>query len=33
MNDSERFTAILGQIAGKRLTYKELTGKEGTFEN
>jgi transposase-like protein len=28
MNDSERFTAVLGQIAGKRLTYKELTGKE-----
>jgi len=23
MNDSQRFTTVLGQIAGKRLTYKE----------
>jgi transposase-like protein len=28
MNDSQRFTTVLGQIAGKRLTYKELTGKD-----
>jgi len=28
MNDSDRFAAVLGQIAGKRLTYKELTGKD-----
>jgi transposase-like protein len=28
MNDGERFTAVLGQIAGKRLTYKELTRKD-----
>jgi len=31
LNDPERFQAVLSQIAGKRLTYKELTGKqEGT---
>jgi hypothetical protein len=29
MNDGERFTAVMGQIVGRRLTYKELTGKEG----
>ena len=28
MNDSERFSAVLGQIANKRLTYRELTGKD-----
>lgn len=28
MNDSQRFTAVLGRIAGKRLTYKELTAKD-----
>jgi transposase-like protein len=27
MNDSDRFTAAMKQIAGKRLTYAELTGK------
>ena len=27
LNDSDRFVAALAQIAGKRLTYKELTGK------
>ena len=27
MNDADRFTAIMRQIVGKRLTYKELTGK------
>ena len=29
MNDADRFTVDLGQIVGKRLTYSELTGKEG----
>lgn len=29
MNDADRFTIALGQIVGKRLTYSELTGKEG----
>jgi hypothetical protein len=28
LNDSDRFVLALSQIAGKRLTYKELTGKE-----
>lgn len=28
LNDSDRFVAALAQVAGKRLTYKELTGKE-----
>ncbi len=28
MNDSQRFTLALSQIAGKRLTYRHLTGKE-----
>jgi len=27
LNDGERFTIVASQIAGKRLTYKELTGK------
>jgi transposase-like protein len=27
-NDSQRFTKVLSQVAGKRLTYAELTGKE-----
>jgi transposase-like protein len=27
-NDSDRFVAALAQVAGKRLTYKQLTGKE-----
>lgn len=27
MNDSDRFTAVMKQIVGKRLTYAELTGK------
>jgi transposase-like protein len=27
MNDADRFNAVLGQIVGKRLTYKELIGK------
>ena len=29
LNDSDRFVLALSQIAGKRLTYKELTGKVG----
>jgi hypothetical protein len=28
MNDADRFGLALSQIAGKRLTYKHLTGKE-----
>ena len=27
--DSERFQIVMGQIAGKRLTYEKLTGEEG----
>jgi|ERR1035438_1258409 transposase-like protein len=27
MNDADRFTAVMSQIVGRRLTYKELTGK------
>ncbi len=30
MTDAERFSKALTQIVGKRLTYKELTGKTGT---
>jgi transposase-like protein len=29
LSDSERFAIAMRQIVGKRLTYKELTGKEG----
>jgi hypothetical protein len=29
LNDSDRFVCALAQVAGKRLTYKELTGKAG----
>ena len=29
MTDSDRFILALSQIAGKRLTYSELTGKVG----
>lgn len=29
LNDADRFTAVAAQIVGRRLTYKELTGKEG----
>ena len=32
LNDSDRFVAALAQVAGKRLTYKELTGKSGSTE-
>jgi hypothetical protein len=31
-NDGERFVAAMKQIVGRRLTYKELTGKEGETE-
>jgi hypothetical protein len=27
MNDAERFDVVVREISGKRLTYKELTGK------
>ena len=27
MNDSDRFSAVLSQVAGKRLTYAEVTGR------
>ena len=29
MNDGERFSAVVSQITGKRLTYKHLTGNDG----
>ena len=29
MNDSDRFSTVLTQIVGKRVTYKQLIGKEG----
>jgi hypothetical protein len=29
MNDSQRFDLVVSQIFGKRLTFKELTGKMG----
>jgi hypothetical protein len=29
MNDSDRFRLMMRRVAGRRLTYKELTGKEG----
>jgi hypothetical protein len=29
MTDADRFSLALSQIAGKRLTYKEVTGKVG----
>jgi hypothetical protein len=28
MTDADRFAETLGMVTGKRLTYKELTGKE-----
>jgi hypothetical protein len=30
--DSDRFDLAVRQIVGKRITYKELTGKEGASE-
>lgn len=32
LNDADRFTLAMSQIAGKRLTYAELTGKVGRTE-
>jgi transposase-like protein len=32
MDDYARFEKVLGQVAHKRLTYKELTGKDGTTQ-
>jgi hypothetical protein len=29
MSDSDRFSYLVRKITGKRLTYKELTGKTG----
>jgi hypothetical protein len=29
MNDGQRFRYLMRKAVGKRLTYKELTGKEG----
>jgi hypothetical protein len=31
-NDADRFSAVLSQVAGKRLTYAEVTGKVGATE-
>ena len=33
MDDADRFSAALSGVAGKRLTYAELTGKVGTTCN
>jgi transposase-like protein len=33
LNDSDRFVAALAQVANKRLTYAELTGKTGSPES
>lgn len=33
MTDSDRFSAVLSQVAGKRLTYAEVTGKVGETIN
>jgi hypothetical protein len=32
MTDSDRFRLVMRMVVGKRLTYKELTGKEGVRE-
>lgn len=32
MNDGDRFSLAVSQIVGKRLTYKELIGKEAETE-
>ena len=29
LNDADRFSVVLSQVSGKRLTYKEVTGKVG----
>jgi hypothetical protein len=33
MNDGDRFDLALSQIAGKRLTFAEVTGKTGSWAN
>lgn len=33
MNDAERFSLTLSRVAGKRLTYAEVTGKVGETTN
>jgi transposase-like protein len=33
LNDADRFSAVLSQVAGKRLTYAEVTGKVGQTIN
>jgi hypothetical protein len=33
VDDGDRFQLALSQIAGKRLTYKEVTGKVGETNN
>jgi transposase-like protein len=33
MNDADRFSAVLSQVTGKRLTYAEVTGKVGETVN
>ena len=33
MNDADRFGLAVSQIAGKRLTYAEVTGKVGETSN
>jgi hypothetical protein len=33
MSDADRFSAVLSQIAGKRLTFAEVTGKVGETIN
>lgn len=32
LNDADRFSALLMQVANKRVTYAELTGKVGTTQ-
>lgn len=32
MHDGDRFRAVVSQVAGKGLTYSELTGKVGETE-
>jgi hypothetical protein len=33
MNDADRFVVGMNHITGKRLTYKELTGKTKDFDS
>jgi hypothetical protein len=33
LTDADRFSAVLSQVAGKRLTYAEVTGKVGETIN